>query len=518
MDGTRKTRFGGRRNGFRGAFLALSACFLAALPGWSALAQGTLESSLRSVLAALPDPDTQVGACVINLSTNRMVFADRADTSMIPASTMKLPVMAAALADLGPDFAFDTVLATDGTNLVVIGDGDPAIGDEKVHRLRREPITADFQRWARALLDQGISVIPGDLVIDASIFDDTWLHPSWEEEDLGKWYAAPVGGLNFNGNCVDLTASPGSKPGAPAIITAVPETTVIQIVNRCRTGTGRNPVVHHPPGTFEYIVSGRCAKPWAFVSVAFPDPGLLFADSLRTALHKEGIHVAGTIRRQRVRSSEGDVPPSFTMLGHRYTAVAEVLSRIGKNSQNLFAECLLKRTGYAWARRQGTGASAPKPAADMSGDRGPRGTWATGARAVEAFMTRAGIDTGGLAVVDGSGLSRENRCTARQLAALLAWMHGQRGGQMLRDSLSVAGVDGSLRKHLRDIPGRVHAKTGTMRSVRALAGYVDGETGPRYAFAVIFNGYQGSSAPYKRLCDQFCRVLAAAAVAAPDGP
>jgi D-alanyl-D-alanine carboxypeptidase/D-alanyl-D-alanine-endopeptidase (penicillin-binding protein 4) len=447
-----------------------------------------------------------------------MIFAAGADASMIPASTMKVPVMAAALAELGTDFAFDTVLATDGTNLVVIGDGDPAFGDEKVHRLRGEAVTADFERWARTLLDQGVRAIPGDLIIDESIFDDRWIHPSWEEDDLGKWYAAPVGGLNFNGNCVDLTASPGSKPGAPAIITAVPETTVVQIVNRCRTGSGRNPVVHHPSGTFEYIISGRCAKPWAFISVAFPDPGLLFADSLRTALHKAGIPVSGAIKRQRVRSADGAIPVSLTVLGHRYTALADVLPRIGKNSQNLFAECLLKRTGHAWARRPWASPASPEPAAHEPGQHGPQGSWATGTGAVEGFMARADIDTTGLAVVDGSGLSRENRCTARQLTALLAWMHGQPGGRMLRNSLSVAGVDGSLRKHLTEIPGRVHAKTGTMRSVRALAGYVGGEAGPRYAFAVIFNGYQGSSTPYKRLGDQFCRVLAAAAVAPPGGP
>ena len=122
-------------------------------------------------------------------------------------------------------------------------------------------------------------------------------------------------------------------------------------------------------------------------------------------------------------------------------------------------------------------------------------------------MNRSGIDANGLVIADGSGLSRENACTARQLAVLLARMYSQAGGGLLRESLSIAGVDGSLRKRLTDIPGRVHAKTGTMRGVRALAGYIDGDAGPRYAFAVMFNGYQGSSAPYKRIQDQFCRIL-----------
>ncbi len=512
MDGNRTTLYdncGTRSRGTRNALLAL---LVIALAAWPALAQTPIEGALRQIVTGLPDGNTQVSACVIDLTTNSTVFSQGADLSMIPASTMKLPVMAAALTQLGPEFMFSTILATDGTNLVVIGDGDPAFGDEKVHRARNESITADFQRWAQMLLSQEVQVIPGDLIIDESIFDDSWIHPSWEEDDLGKWYAAPVGGLNFNGNCVDITASPGPQPNAPALITFQPEASVVEIVNKCRTGNRRNPVVHHPPGTFKYIVSGQCSKRWPFVSVAFPDPGLLFADSLRTVLLKNGISVVGTIQRRRVRSAGGHLPASLTVLGQRNTPIGDVLSRIGKNSQNLFADCLLKRTGCAWEQQRWMAVSTEAPTAQQ-----PQGSWSAGARAVMESMTQAGIDVNGMVVADGSGLNRNNRCTARQLTSLLAWMHDQPTGQLLRESLSIAGVDGSLRKQLTDISGRVHAKTGTMRGVRALAGYVDGETGPRYTFAVIFNGYRGPSTPYKRLQDQFCRILADAARTNPTG-
>ena len=141
---------------------------------------------------------------------------------------------------------------------------------------------------------------------------------------------------------------------------------------------------------------------------------------------------------------------------------------------------------------------------------------------------RAGIDATGLVVSDGSGLSRDNRCTARQLAGMLAWLHSQDTGSIFEDSLSIAGVDGSLRKRLKNLTGRVRGKTGTMRGVRALAGYVGNaersqlparaagfsprdrpET--RYAFAVIFNGYKGPSTPYREIQDRICRILAKAA-------
>jgi D-alanyl-D-alanine carboxypeptidase/D-alanyl-D-alanine-endopeptidase (penicillin-binding protein 4) len=173
------------------------------------------------------------------------------------------------------------------------------------------------------------------------------------------------------------------------------------------------------------------------------------------------------------------------------------MRRAGKNSQNLFAECLLKRSGYEWARRRGI--------VD------PQGSWKLGLDAAEHLVTSAGIDAKGLVIADGSGLSRENACTARQLVELLAWVQRRPFAPILMDNLSNGGVDGSLRKRLKDMPDRVFAKTGTMRGVRSLAGYVNSATGPRFAFAVIFNGYNGPSTPYKKIQDRFCRALVAAA-------
>jgi len=488
---TSLSRRGPGRPGIGAVFGAIVALLLLPRPGAGQL---QINRELRSALAARPHAEVRLGACVIDLATGQTVFAENPEMPLTPASSMKLFVMATALSELGPDFAFETIFATDGTNLVVVGDGDPATGDEKLHQHRGESITADFEHWATILLDNGVSAIPGDLVIDESIFDDQWVHPSWEEGDLDNWYAAPVGGLNFNDNCIDITVSPSARRDTPALVAFQPETTLVRIINKCRSGGEGTPVVHHPPGTFEYVISGRCSKRWPFGSVSFPDPGLLFADSLRTVLANRGIKVAGTIRRKRLRLPDGGLPPSLTVLARRTTSLSDVLRRIGKDSQNLFAECLLKRSGYVWARRHGV--------------LDPQGSWSLGRQAVLAFMQRADIDTDGLVVADGSGLSRDNACTAGQLASLLTWAHEQGKGRLLYEGLSVAGVDGSLRERLKDIPGRVHAKTGTMRGVRTLAGYVDAEAGPRYAFAVLFNGYKGPSTPYKQIQDRICRVLA----------
>ncbi|MBU0717269.1 MAG: D-alanyl-D-alanine carboxypeptidase/D-alanyl-D-alanine-endopeptidase [Planctomycetes bacterium] len=477
-----------------GAGFVLIAAISAALSTLPVLAQPPLERELRAVLKAVPHVEVVTGVCIVELSSGRTVFEHQADQPLIPASSMKVFVMAAALAELGGEFAFETVLATDGADLHLIDDGDPSLGDARLCQQRSEAPTAGFERWAEELLSHHVTRVRGDLVIDESIFDEQVTNPTWGPDDLGKWYATPVGALNFNDNCLDITVSPARSVGELALVSMQPENSLAKIVNKCRTGTGKEPVLHHPPGTVDFVISGRCSKSWSFSPVSFPDPGLLTADVLRTVLARKGITLAGKIRRERVRQPDGKLPPLLSVIGRQRTPITDVMQRAGKNSQNLFAECLLKRLGHVWAKRHGT--------------IDPRGSWTLGGQALVEATRSAGIDTTGLLVADGSGLSRANRCTARQLAAILVWMDRHPEARLFRNSLSVAGVDGSLQKQLKDLSGRVHAKTGTMRGVRTLAGYVDAPDGTRYAFAVMFNGYKGPSTPYRELQDRICRILA----------
>jgi len=459
--------------------------------------QPALERQLSDALSKLPHAQTKLTACVVDLHSSRTVFALNADQSLTPASSMKVFTMAAALTELGPEFAFETILATDGTNLLVIGGGDPGFGDEKLSQLRGEAVTGAFEQWAAALSRQGMGEFAGDLVFDDTVFDRELLHPSWEPGDLGKWYAAPVAGLNINDNCLDFSVRPAAARDAPVVIGVQPPNSLVRIINQCRSGGKGQPLLHHPPGTFEYRITGRADKAWPFSPVAFPDPALLFADSLKTVFASRGVAIRGQLRRGRIRQSDGTLPQGIRVLAIHRTPIGDVLMRAGKNSQNLFAECLFKRAGLAWATR------------NLAVN--PQGSFANGAGAVRAVLARAGIEESRFHVSDGSGLSRENSCSARQLVDILAWSHRQPWRSMLHDNLAVAGVDGSLKKRVKDLPDRVFAKTGTMRSVRALAGYVDGDSGPRYAFAVVFNGYKGPSTPYKAIQDKVCRILADAA-------
>ncbi|MBN4058897.1 D-alanyl-D-alanine carboxypeptidase/D-alanyl-D-alanine-endopeptidase [bacterium AH-315-J04] len=475
----------------RGSFFGI---FIIAVFSSIAYAQIPLDRSIRSAIASMPQAKAIAGVCVLDVATGETIFAHQADKAMIPASTMKVFTLAAGILELGPSFTFDTILGTDGSNVYIIGSGDPGFGDPVLTKALNQSVTSVFERWADVLIQRGITTIQGDIVIDASIFDQQIIHPAWENSDLGKWYAAPVSGLNINDNCLDITIRPASASGALALVNIIPDNTLAQIINKCRSGGKGKAILHHPPGTWDYRISGRCNKRWPFGPVAFPDPAALTADAFRTVLQKKGIEFAGQLVHQRMRQDNGQLSPEVFVLDIHQTSMADILSRIGKNSQNLFAECLLKRLGVEWSMRNGLGYAS--------------GSWKSGSHAVQEILKRTGVNTTGLIVSDGSGLSRKNRCTARQLADTLMQLHQQFVGELVWQSLAVPGETGSLRKRMKKLKTVLRGKTGTMRGISALSGYVDTKSGRRLSFGMIFNGYKSSSTPYKAIQDRICKLLA----------
>ncbi|MCH7631905.1 MAG: D-alanyl-D-alanine carboxypeptidase [Planctomycetes bacterium] len=143
------------------------------------------------------------------------------------------------------------------------------------------------------------------------------------------------------------------------------------------------------------------------------------------------------------------------------------------------------------------------------GQPGKAGSWQAGGAVALETIRGWGIDTSGMVIADGSGLSRDNRASARQIVQILRHVYmDSDGGSLFMDSLSLNATRGTLRKRMKDIPGRVMAKTGYMRGVRSLSGYVRASPKEWYAFSVLFNEIPGGTAPYNRIHDDVCRALA----------
>jgi D-alanyl-D-alanine carboxypeptidase/D-alanyl-D-alanine-endopeptidase (penicillin-binding protein 4) len=293
--------------------------------------------------------------------------------------------------------------------------------------------------------------------------------------------------LSFNDNCIDVTVSP-TKPAEPVKYEVVPPTQTIKIVNNCVTGDKHAPEIKRGKGPYEYILSGTCSKTTTLPSKPVEDPSTFTADAFRTYLAARGITVHGQTLRAPVGAAE-----DAEVIATHVTPIAVELKRLNKSSQNFFAEAICKHTGFAYEHW--------KALPDQSA------SWKSGGEAIHNFLEINGIDHGELVVADGSGLSRENRVTARMLTDLLALMHRHVDGKVFFDSLPISGTDGTLRNRLKDIAGVVHAKTGSIGGVRALSGYIE-KDGRTLIFSILANDIPGDEDKTVAKMDEAVREMA----------
>jgi len=457
-----------------------------------AAAADSLPARLDEILHRRDDGNVRYAARVVDLETGRELYAVAADEPFLPASNMKLPVSAAALDRFGSAHTFKTYLALDGDDLLVVGTGDPGTGDPTIAKKHGGTPVTMFDQWADALLAKGVSTIRGDLVYDDRALDEQRVHPSWSKGFLTDWYAAPVAGLNFNDNCVDITARP-TADGEKVAYTVMPPTQGVAVINHLTSGPGDEPKIDRAESADAFSISGATTKPVELKSKPVTDPGAFFADALRTHLASRGITIQGGTRRVDA-SAPLAVPPVDTIVAVHETRMPDAIGRVNKQSQNLFAEAFCKMLGRAYRADQG---------------RDEPGSWAAGAEAVKSFLARNGIDASSLVVADGSGLGRDNRITTRIISDLLVLMRRHRGADTFFDSLSIAGGDGTLGKRLSDLKGHVFGKTGYIGGVRACSGYVKTRRGKWLVFSFIYNHIDGPVKPYEELQDEAIRALVA---------
>jgi len=484
-------------------------------PVWA----GNTRSDLAKCLEKLPQSRTVCGAVVIDLATGDVVYELNASKPLIPASNQKLIVMAAALDRFGSTGAFRTTLASRGQDLIVIGDGDPALGDARLAESRGEKPLAFVDRWADALTAEGERtnpskggdapsswIIPGDFIVDATILDDEHFHPDWIPVDRVRWYGAPVGGLNLNNNCVEVTALPGKAAGEACAWSISPPSSQLNLINKCVTSKSSRPVpvIARREGAADLVLRGKVGKRRTLKSVSVFEPNQFAASAIRDALASHDIRVEGETRFERIRDRDGQIPSDVRIIAQHTTPISDVLRRVGTDSQNMCAEALFKRLGYE-SSRQG---NSPPTA----------GSWKTGRDAVKHTLRKAGCDVENMVIADGSGLSRRNRLTARDLARLLQYMHTHTEGEVFKASLAGNRTGGKLKRRLSGIDADIYAKTGYLSGVRSLSGYVRTRENRWFAFSVIFNNFKGASSPYNKIHDKVCRILSNAGQRKPKKP
>ncbi len=455
-----------------------------------ATAEARLTQRLDQILLNRKQAKARFGGRVVELPTGRVLYDHRGHQPLIPASNMKLVVMAAAIDNLGADYEFRTHFAIRGKDLVVLGSGDPTLGDERLAAARRQSILHAFHKVAEQLAGSGVKRIPGNIIVDDYIFDHQFVHPQWPPEQYQAWYEAPIGGLNLNANCVVVRVRPTSL-GQPAEAVLSPGNTYLQLENRTMTAEKQHAVtVTRAQNSETIVVKGPVSRAEEVGPLTVRDPGLYFGAVLKTVLASKGISVLGEVVRERVRTDAGELPEGCHLVWIHRAPLADALARAGKDSLGMMAEALIKLLGA------GTGGV---------------GSWAAGRKAVLAFCDRAGVAEGQIVVDDGSGLSRQNRLSPAATTQILKFMFSGPANRfdLLRDSLAVGGVDGTMAKRLTsgDVKGRVFAKTGYIKNVRTLAGYVQTKSGQWLAFAFYYND-STNTAEIRGFQDEACRLLA----------
>jgi D-alanyl-D-alanine carboxypeptidase/D-alanyl-D-alanine-endopeptidase (penicillin-binding protein 4) len=469
-----------------------------------------LRARIREILAKPEFAASRLAVKIASLDTGRVVFEQDAGKWMQPASNLKLYTVAAALDRLTPDFRFITSVYaptrpdSSGTvrgDLVVYGRGDPSYAT----RFNPEG-DADYFRaideLAAEIARAGVRRVEGGLVGDESYFTGPALSPGWEWDDLQWWYGAEVSALSVNDNSVDLSVKPGASIGSPARITVGPATTLVTIVDRTTTterGTTRELSVNRPLGQNTIEVRGRLPIDYQgyTASVAVSRPAMLFASMLRASLERRGVVFTGQTRTIDAQAREdGQQPLQVSSLVEIATRKSPPLSIIAaqtlKPSQNLYAELILRALGKATA-------ADPKLTSEDAG-----------AEAVRNFLKQAGIDSSGLVMLDGSGLSRANLVNAETTLQLLTYMNRHRFGTMFREALPIAGLDGTLRNRMKGTPaqGNVRAKTGTLGTATSLSGYVLSAAGERLVFSLMINNPPRDADPRNGFTDAIAVLLA----------
>jgi serine-type D-Ala-D-Ala carboxypeptidase/endopeptidase (penicillin-binding protein 4) len=413
-----------------------------------------------------------VGLCVRSLDHGDELYARHADAAFVPASNQKLLVTAAALDTLGPDFSFTTRVLTLGPrrggtlrgDLVLQGGGDPTLTTEGLAAL------------ADSVAAAGIRCVTGRVRGDDSIFDRQRLGIGWTWDDESFPYAAPISGLTLNGNTVGVAVRPGVGSGMPALVRLDPPTAPIVLRVGAITAPSGQPAslrIDRRRAQDEIDVSGRL--PWhgepVVARVTVEDPPLYAAAVFTGLLRERGVRISGAPVLL-------GTPGSAALLGEiRSPPLAAIIREMNKNSENLVAEMLLKALGM---RDGGAGAGA--------------GIGGAGEKVLRAFLERAGLRGPALVLADGSGLSRQDLISPRNLVRLLAAMDRHPNRDAFYDSLPVAGVDGTLRHRMAGTAaaGAVRAKTGTLTHVTALSGLVTTRDGERLAFSLLTNNYPGA--------------------------
>ncbi len=427
------------------------------------------------------NPDLTVGIQIRSFPDGEIIYTKNDRHLFVPASVHKTLIALASLINLGPDYRFETTLSQKGPNLYLRFSGDP------VFKL------PDLIDLFKELKRKGVSTIQGDLVVDESFFTLPPFPKGYTLDIMRFIFGAPVVTANINKNVICFDLVPAKTLGAPAHLNYREDQVIYKIKGSSETAlcTPETQIErHHLNLEEDHVRIGGCVNfkenPLKIcLPVKEHNLKTYLIRNIRHALKKAGISLKGTIKIKTFPEIEK------TIATHVSPPVKDLVTEGMKMSDNTIMQALFLTIV--------THQSPPILKWDKAG---------LMIRHILADYFK--MDLSKIVVEDGSGGSKLNLISPHVLSELF-WkgLHDEKFGSIFANSLSVAGVDGSLEPRLKDLPPgiKVKGKTGGLTNISTIVGLIEKDLHPRFLFTIMMNSFAEANSVYTKLQDKIIRIL-----------
>jgi serine-type D-Ala-D-Ala carboxypeptidase/endopeptidase (penicillin-binding protein 4) len=467
--------------------LIFKICFISLL-SFQAQTETKINTTIQKSLEQPLFKGASLSCQFYNVKTNKIVGSYQPNLLLAPASVTKIITTAAALLHLGVNYKYETtfhytgIIASNVLNgdLIVNGSGDPTSYSEYFANDMKQQLFVELNKKILAL---GISKINGDIIINATCFDEQFANSKWPYEDIGNYYGAGASGISYGDNKYEIIL----KKENDSLVIVDKQLSGLDLkinANIKSKGSSDDAYVYSMPlntNSINIYGSIPSSKTSYSIFAAHPNPPLYFGNQLKKYLKENGVDIKGIAKTEK-----SNVGSTQLIYKHLSPPLSEIIFQTNQESDNHYAECLMKTLGQK-----------------LFGN----GTTENGIKAIKTIFKTYNLDISAIEMYDGCGLSPFNAISAETLNAILKLIYNKNTiKEIYFNSLPLSGKQGSLKSFGKgtSLENNMRAKTGYIEKVRAYSGVFKNKNGDDILFSIMINKYLSSPSEARKLLEKIC--------------